>query len=197
MFEVNTIKIIFSFMTFFIVFFGLLLNKFEKYLPIFIVRSLRYGKFAAKGRDQGIIKSIDVPKSWFRHFYVFSSILSIITLCFVLGSYVLNIPVPFWLRKVVDIIGHTSKNRGMFGNYISIKLIKLKCLFTETAGATLLAIVLLTTQCVRRLYDTHFVSVYGPRSRMNLSHYLVGYIHYLGAIFAILVEAPNFTLSSK
>lgn len=58
--------------------------------------------------------------------------------------------------------------------------------------ATLLAMALMTAQCVRRFYETWFVSVFS-NARMNFSHYIVGYSHYFGAICSILAEAPGFT----
>lgn len=61
------------------------------------------------------------------------------------------------------------------------------------AASVLLAVSLLTIQCTRRFYDTHFVSVFGKNSRMDLSHYIIGLIHYPGAFLAILCEAPMFT----
>lgn len=59
----------------------------------------------------------------------------------------------------------------------------------------LLAVGLFTIQCTRRFYDTHFLSVFGKNSRMDLSHYIVGLIHYPGVFLAILCEAPAFTNS--
>lgn len=53
---------------------------------------------------------------------------------------------------------------------------------------------MLTIQCTKRFYDSHFVSVFGTNSRMDLVHYVVGYIHYVGAVTAILAEAPMFTV---
>lgn len=64
--------------------------------------------------------------------------------------------------------------------------------FTASRFSVLLAILLLTLQCVRRFYDTHCVSVFAKNSRMDLSHYLIGLIHYAGAVLAILCEAPLF-----
>lgn len=58
----------------------------------------------------------------------------------------------------------------------------------------MLAIVLLTIQVVRRFYDTHFVSVFGENSKMDLTHYFVGFTHYTGCVAAILGEAPVFNL---
>ncbi|GLV35567.1 uncharacterized protein CBL_01283 [Carabus blaptoides fortunei] len=63
-----------------------------------------------------------------------------------------------------------------------------------TATATYLGLLLLSIQSFRRLHDTHFVSIFGKYSRINLTHYILGFIHYTGGIIAILAEAPNFTI---
>lgn len=57
----------------------------------------------------------------------------------------------------------------------------------------LLAVFLFTIQCSKRFYETHFVSVFSKNSRMDLSHYVLGHIHYFGVFLAILCEAPMFT----
>lgn len=67
--------------------------------------------------------------------------------------------------------------------------------FLASAAVVYLACGLLTLQCYRRMYDTHFVSIFGKNSRMNLSHYLVGFIHYTGVFLAILAEAPLFAIT--
>jgi hypothetical protein len=63
--------------------------------------------------------------------------------------------------------------------------------FAVSAVSSLLALSLLTVQAWRRFYETWFVSVYS-NTRMNLSHYVVGFIHYFGSVTAILAEAPGF-----
>ncbi|XP_066992095.2 polyprenol reductase isoform X2 [Anabrus simplex] len=62
---------------------------------------------------------------------------------------------------------------------------------TVSGLSVLLALLLLTLQAWHRFYETWFVSVFS-NGRMNLSHYLVGYIHYFGSVAAILSEAPGF-----
>jgi 3-oxo-5-alpha-steroid 4-dehydrogenase 3 / polyprenol reductase len=60
---------------------------------------------------------------------------------------------------------------------------------------TFIAMSLLTLQCVRRFYETHFVQVFSSSSKMNFSQYLVGYIHYFGALTVVVSKAENFTAS--
>lgn len=79
-----------------------------------------------------------------------------------------------------------SRNYFLACSYINF------CSNLADAASVLLAVILMTIQCGRRLYDTHFVSVFGKNSRMDLSHYLLGFIHYAGVFLAILCEAPTF-----
>ncbi|KAI4462843.1 dfg10 protein [Holotrichia oblita] len=60
---------------------------------------------------------------------------------------------------------------------------------------TLLAIILLTLQCWRRLYDTNFVSVFGKNSKMHLGHYILGFLHYTACVLTILGGASNFSMT--
>lgn len=113
MLSVNFIKIFFSLMTISIVICGSLINFLEKHVPVFIVRTFRYGKFSYQGPYNSLLKPIEVPKSWFRHFYIFSSVLCCFALWFAFGSYILNIPVPFWLKHFLDEVrGNYSQSIG-------------------------------------------------------------------------------------
>lgn len=64
------------------------------------------------------------------------------------------------------------------------------------ATATFLAVLLLFVQCVRRFYETHYVQVFSSSSRMNITHYLVGCLHYFGAFAAVLSQARGFVRGS-
>lgn len=56
----------------------------------------------------------------------------------------------------------------------------------------MVAITLITIQCWRRFYETFFVQVFSSKLKMNLSAYLVGYIHYFGSVVVILSQAEGF-----
>lgn len=64
--------------------------------------------------------------------------------------------------------------------------------FVVTSFSVLEAVALLTLQCARRFYETQYIQVFSSQSKINLSHYLVGYFHYFGAFLAILSQAPGF-----
>lgn len=58
--------------------------------------------------------------------------------------------------------------------------------------STFVALVLIFLQIFRRFYETHFIQIFSKKSKINILHYLVGYLHYYGMILAILAHAPGF-----
>jgi 3-oxo-5-alpha-steroid 4-dehydrogenase 3 len=75
--NLNLINILFLQLTFVIVVLGSLMNLIEKYLPTSIKQMFRYGKHALKGeKSDKLVESIEIPKSWFSHFYNFALIWS-------------------------------------------------------------------------------------------------------------------------
>ena len=72
----NLINFLFINLTFVIVVLGLLVSLLEPYIPNFIKQSVRYGKHAHKGQQDQMVRKIEVPKSWFSHFYVFAMLWS-------------------------------------------------------------------------------------------------------------------------
>lgn len=132
----------------------------------------RYGKFAYKGTTSQL-KITEVPKSWFRHFYLFASVYSALALILTCGIYFFSWQQSPWLVKLLDLFASSNRKAHV------------------SAVSSLLALFLLTMQVLRRFYETWFVSVYS-NTRMNLSHYAVGFIHYFGSVTAILAESPGF-----
>lgn len=59
-------------LTFVIVILGSLMTLIENYLPTAIRQTFRYGKHAHKEKSDKLVELIELPKSWFSHFYVFA-----------------------------------------------------------------------------------------------------------------------------
>lgn len=57
---------------------------------------------------------------------------------------------------------------------------------------TLTALFLMVLQCTRRFVETNFLQIFSKKSKINLSHYLVGYLHYYGVMVLILAKAAGF-----
>ncbi|XP_046674289.1 polyprenol reductase-like [Homalodisca vitripennis] len=173
--ELNLLKIGFTLMTLFIVVIGGFINNFEKCLPTFIAQTFRYGKFAYKGEPSSLrFIILEVPKRWFKHFYIFSSIWSTYALMLMTYVYIFGGDMPHYVNVCLDFLGTSHRRAGV------------------SAISAFIALILLTLQSWRRFYETFFVSVFSD-SNINIAHYMVGYIHYFGAVAAVLVEAPGLT----
>ncbi|XP_018579620.1 polyprenol reductase [Anoplophora glabripennis] len=168
----NYILLGFSFLTSTIILGSSLLNTLESKLPIFFVENFRYGKFGVKNKVSKIV--VKVPKSWFKHFYMFAIYFFPYIFYLVTSTYMFNSDVPKWFIQLLNITCGEDR------------------VATTSATKTYIALTLLTLQVFRRFYDTHYVSVFGKHGEMCLSHYLVGLYHYPGCVLAILCEAPKF-----
>lgn len=192
---INYIQLLFSSMVLIMILMSSLINSFEKYLPVFIRRSFRYGKFACNESDKFVMKT-EIPKSWFRHFYVFSSFISVCALNCAIKVYLHNQSPPEWLERLLDnCFGVFRRGRGDYIEKVKFSLLYIFYILVKPI-LVLLALILLTLQCLRRFYDTHFVSIFGKNSKINIPQYLCGYIHYGGAVLTILAEAPLFAIST-
>ncbi|XP_025422865.1 polyprenol reductase [Sipha flava] len=169
--DLSFLKIIFAFMAFSIVILSVLINTIESKLPVSIVQTFRYGKFSSD-KKHFLVNYFEVPKYWFKHFYVFAAIWSTLGFILVLLAFIFKGPVPKFVIEFLDIIA--LKNRQTSYN----------------ATATTIAMLCMLIQCWKRFYETHYLSIFS-NSKINISHYAIGYIHYFGCIAAILAEAPS------
>ncbi|KAJ6646613.1 Polyprenol reductase [Pseudolycoriella hygida] len=174
----NFIDFIFISFTLVILFLAVLINWIEPYLPIFITQTFRYGKHSYKGAPNKIAQLSEIPKSYFKHFYVFALVWSISVMYLVTWTYLGGYPIPAFVINGLDIVCGRSR--------------KVK----STAATTFIAVFLIMLQCIRRFYETHFVQVFSSTSKMNLSHYIVGYFHYFGAFLAVISQAQGFVRGS-
>ncbi|XP_019869054.1 polyprenol reductase isoform X2 [Aethina tumida] len=172
----NYIQLAFSFFITVIIVFGSLLNVFEDYLPIVFVQAFRYGKFEVKGRTKSKLVQ-ELPKSYFRHFYRLALIIQTYVFYLVVSVYLFNAELPNWIEDLLNL--SCGNDRTAHTN----------------ATKVFVATVLFTLQVYRRFYDTHFVSIFGKNSKINLGQYILGIVHYPFSDIAILCEAPKFALS--
>ena len=110
---------------------------------------------------------------WFKHFYYFAAPLSCAVLTLAFFKYFHGTPTPEFVYWILDILyGHDRQP-------------------SISSECALLAMFLLTVQCCKRWYETNYISVFS-NAKMNISHYLVGFIHYIGVITCIIGEADGF-----
>ncbi|PZC83430.1 hypothetical protein B5X24_HaOG207813 [Helicoverpa armigera] len=170
---INVIDFIFLNLAFAVTFTGVIINNFEKYVPAFIIKGYRYGAFAYQGSDANFLQVIEIPKAYYRHFYLFSTLFSASMLSYMVVVYFFGATVSFPVHFVLKVLLQENEP-------------------SVSVTAALLALTLLTIQCIRRLYETYYMQVFAKSSKMNLSHYLAGIIHYFACIIAVVGQAPMF-----
>ncbi|KAK4302176.1 hypothetical protein Pmani_025712 [Petrolisthes manimaculis] len=116
---------------------------------------------------------MEVPKRWFLHFYMFSTLITTVALVEMYRMYVNGNSLSPWFNFLLDVLTTPSRTASVS--------------FTSAV----IALVILTLQAYRRLYECLYVSVFST-ARMNITHYLVGLGHYLGALALLLAELPGF-----
>ncbi|XP_012282306.1 polyprenol reductase [Orussus abietinus] len=174
--DINLVRIVFIFNSLFTGLIGVLIGACEPYLPIVITRTYCYGKHAVTA-DQPLVKKVEVPKRWFAHFYIFAAPASTCMLLLVINRYWYNIDAPQFVYNILDFLLGSSRKSLV------------------PPERTFLAAILLTIQCWKRLYETCFVSVFSD-SKINISHYIVGFVHYIGTISSVIGESRGFVRGS-
>ena len=87
----DLIKLLFLQLTIVIVILGSLMNSVEQYLPSYIRKMFRYGKHSYQSENSSkLVDKIEIPKSWFKHFYIFALIWSWMGFILAIRVYFLN-----------------------------------------------------------------------------------------------------------
>ncbi|KAH8333512.1 polyprenal reductase [Drosophila kikkawai] len=179
--KINLLQMIFGTFIATIVFFGGLMTFLEKYLPNSIRQSFRYGKHSFKGETDPLVAWLEVPKSWFKHFYIFAVVWSWLGFFLLVSTVRDQREAPEYVLRFLDFMGGGRSHRKVEIDST-----------TACVGAFML-----TLQCTRRFYETSFVQIFSSHSKINLSHYVVGYVHYFGAIIALLSNTSGFVRGTR
>ncbi|XP_012539249.1 polyprenol reductase isoform X2 [Monomorium pharaonis] len=173
--DINIIRYFFIFNIINFVLF--LTDFFESHLPAFIKRStFSYGKFNVK-MPSIIATKFEVPKRWFRHYYIFSAPLMTISLYLILRTCLHNVDVPQIMFTALDTSLGTSR-----------KLL-------ISAEDTILAIVIYNIHCWKRLYESYYVNIFSDQ-KQNIYFYIIALIHYVSLTLSILGESQGFVKGS-
>ncbi|KAF7992001.1 hypothetical protein HCN44_010821 [Aphidius gifuensis] len=173
MIDANLTRLLFIFAASSIAVVSFLLHNYNNYLPVSIKKTLKYGKHAEK-KQHVLVSKLEVPKRWFGHFYIFSAPVSALTLIIVINRYFYNGELSNTVCWLLDLqLGSSRKP-------------------LVSPEDTLVALFLLTIQCWKRFYETQCVSIFSD-SKINISHYVIGYVHYIGALTCIIGESQGFT----
>ncbi|XP_069131017.1 polyprenal reductase-like [Argopecten irradians] len=150
---------------------GYLTVEYSSYFPSFIHDLYLFGKVRKLHGFNLRDNILQVPKSWFRHFYltgvVVNSTVLAVTLYTVLGTGVW----PEWIKDFLAHIGHPGKDT--------------EDLELSTPLAMVLALVMEEIQVIRRTIETCFINSYSS-SKMSLMIYLVGILFYSSIGISIL-----------
>lgn len=100
LYSINFVNILYINLILVIVILGSLIQFIEPYVPVSIKQTFRYGKHSFKGEGNVLVSKMEVPKSWFKHFYVFAFLWSVggwwITFqCFIQGKQVPSFVIQF------------------------------------------------------------------------------------------------------
>lgn len=157
---------------------SIIVNILHNKLPPSNSRLYRYGKIAEEEKHF-LSDCVEVPKEWFKHFYVFASILSAFQFLLVVHAFVFELPIPEFVIHFLDVVDN-CKNRPTAYN----------------ATAATIAMSCMMIHCWKRYYETHYLSIFS-KSKMNILYYTLGFVHYFCCITSILAEAPSpFTSAS-
>lgn len=169
---VNVIRLTFVLLSIFTGTLGMLINVLESYLPTLLTRSYRYGKYSDK-INQPIVAQCEVPKKWFQHFYLMAAPGSTLVLYLIIQEYFVRGSTPEVVFSILNLSLGSSRK----------PLVTTEC--------CLLAAAILSIQCWKRLYETMHVNVFSD-SKMNISHYIAGFLHYIGTLLSIIGESNGF-----
>lgn len=118
----NIIDLIFIYFIATIVILAVCINLSEDNLPSVLLQTFRYGKHAYKGSPSRLVQSAEIPKSYFKHFYVFAIVWAILIFYLCFSVYVLGTTVPIWIIDTLDLLCGSnrianSKQHRQFSNH--------------------------------------------------------------------------------
>lgn len=83
---------------------GTLINFVEPYLPVLLTQTFRFGKHSYKGAPSRLVQLVEIPKAWFRHFYVSALFVSTACMYIVVHVYVGGYQTPDSLLWLLDVL---------------------------------------------------------------------------------------------
>ncbi|XP_059352314.1 polyprenol reductase-like [Daphnia carinata] len=117
-----------------------------------------------------LLSAVLVPKSWFFHFYFFATVYTLLILIMIIWMILTKNQLPIFITMYIDFVSPHS------------------CTTIASAKILLLATLLFLLQVFRRAYESMYVTVFLD-SKMNIGHYVVGYLHYWGCGTILLLYA--------
>lgn len=117
----NILEFIFLSLALVVTFTGVLISKYENHLPVFVIKGYKYGSFAYQGSGGNFLQLIELPKAYYRHFYLFSSTLSVITLGYMFMVYSLDYDVNRYAQFTLKLLLEQYEPSGkIYINFFNI-----------------------------------------------------------------------------
>lgn len=134
--------------------------------------------------------------SWFTHFYVFGVFYTFLVLITMMWKIVLKNQLSTLVTSYISFVSPYTHNPlgnwTILTKFYSFCIVKILSTYKASPELSLLAAVLFFLQTSRRLYECLCVTVFAD-SKMNLGHYLVGYLHYWGCATVILSYSADYS----
>ncbi|GAB0089355.1 Polyprenol reductase [Sergentomyia squamirostris] len=174
----NTVEWIFWFLILFYLVTGVAINVFEELPPFIRRRLLFYGKISDDGSSSSGGWML-VPKSWFRHFYIFATAWGSLVILLTTRGYFFtgHIPTPF-----IDFLNFVC------GNQRTVQ---------STAVETFFGLLLLYIHILIRCYETNFIQIISKKATMNVVQYLTSFFYYFGTITLIVCNGSGFVAQTS
>lgn len=112
--DINVIDFIFLNLAFAVTFTGVIINNYEKYVPAFIIKGYRYGSFAYQGSEANFLQVIEIPKAYYRHFYLFSTLFSAAMLAYMFMVYFFGFNVSYPVYFALKVLLQENEPSGEF-----------------------------------------------------------------------------------
>ena len=143
--------------------------------PEFLRELFLYGKTREAEVKNPLVKFIEIPKAWFKHYYIYGVIVSSYMVAVTAGCFIFN---------------HDIPGRNFLMNFIGDRTPVL-----DEYAVIMICLMMLFQHC-RRIYECIFVSVYS-KGTMNILHYLLGFLLYSTVQICAICDGPALKLSSK
>jgi len=148
------------------------LTSLEQFAPHWFADVFGYGK-TVQGTEYSMVKSIQIPKSYFAHFYFYAGLLNSILLYLILHVYLFGIELPDWMIDGLDFVANKGRARS------NVK-----------PEAVVIALTLATVHVWRRMYEVIYVNA-PSKATINIFHYVMGFLHYSCVGLGIVSHAPG------
>lgn len=142
--------------------------------PAFFKELFSYGKTRDSEVTNPLVKFIEIPKAWFKHYYYYGVVVSSYMVVLTVGCFTFHKDIP-----------GREQLMGIFSDRVQV---------IDEYAAMMISIMMLFQHC-RRIYECLFVSVYS-KGTMNILHFLLGFLLYSTVQACAVCDGPALKVPS-